>query len=231
MHANFPVRSDGWAEIYFGNVTFDLHPCARSNGLYQQVGETRFVQQMRDQAIQYIRHQPGDFAWKSLLRWVRFWFVPLSVLPLTALLAIACWVGAFLLLRNCGVVAIPFVAVPVFYPIIYSMTHVETRYRHPMEPVQYLLAGYCASVVLNIFKTRQRSPTDPRTRDTPDDYIPGAGSGTGNGCTSGDGAGSGAGPGGSGPAGGSGSGGMPGYPGIGFGARKTGMTSQMGMRH
>jgi hypothetical protein len=161
MHANFPVRSDGWAEIYFGNVTFDLHPCARSNGLYQQVGETRFVQQMRDQAIQYIRHQPGDFAWKSLLRWVRFWFVPLSVLPLTALLAIACWVGAFLLLRNCGVVAIPFVAVPVFYPIIYSMTHVETRYRHPMEPVQYLLAGYCASVVLNIFKNKTAVANGP----------------------------------------------------------------------
>ena len=227
MHANFPVRSNGWAEIYFGNVTFDLHPCARSNGLYQQIGETRFVQQMRDEAIQYIRHQPLDFAWKSLLRWFRFWFVPLSVLPLTAFLAISSWAGAFLLLRNSGAMAIPLVAVPVFYPIIYSITHVETRYRHPMEPFQYLLASYCASLVMNFYKKGQRSRRSLKrhgTQASTKDYIPGAGSGTGNGCTSGAGAGSGVGPGDSGPGDGSGSVGIPGYPGMGFGARKTGIT-------
>jgi hypothetical protein len=30
----------------------------------------------------------------------------------------------------------------IFYPMIFSMTHIEARYRHPIEPVIYLLAAY-----------------------------------------------------------------------------------------
>ncbi len=143
MHANFPVRSNGWAEIYFGNVTFDMHPCARSNGLYQQSGETRFVQQIRGEVIQYVERHPIEFLRRSAQRWLQFWLMPMAYLPVTILMAVCCWAGAILLVRNGRWAAIPFVAVMLFYPLIYSVTHIETRYRHPMEPVQYLLVAYC----------------------------------------------------------------------------------------
>jgi hypothetical protein len=141
LGATFPVRSNVWAEIYFGNVSFDLHP-AHDSGFYQQVGETRFVQQLRGEAIQYIATHRRQFVWMTLQRTLRFWLVPFPFLLLTASLALGCWLGAIFLVRDIGLRAIPFVAVPIFYPIIYSMTHIEARYRHPMEPIAYLLAAY-----------------------------------------------------------------------------------------
>ena len=141
------MRSNGWAEIYFGNVNFGMHPAGSRTGLYQQVGEVQFVEQLRRESIQYICNHPGQFAWTSLKRWVRFWFVLLSFLPLTLVAASGCWFGGTLLLRNFGRFAIPMVAVPIFYPIIFSMTHIEARYRHPIEPVVYLLAAYAGSEI------------------------------------------------------------------------------------
>ena len=142
LHAIFPVRSNGWAEIYFGNVTFDLHPCARPDGLYQHIGETPFVAQLKKDTIQYIAGHPAQFAGRSFLRAIRFWFVPPNFLPLTVVLTLACWIGWAMLLRKDPSLAVVLAAVLVFYPVIYSITHIETRYRHPIEPVIYLLAAY-----------------------------------------------------------------------------------------
>ena len=146
LHATFPVRSNVWAEIYFGNVSFDLHP-AHGSGVYQQVGEARFVQRLRGEAIQYIATHRAQFIWMTLQRTLRFWLVPFHFLPLTATLALGCWLGGVFLVRDIRLRAIPFVAVPIFYPIIYSMTHIEARYRHPMEPIAYLLAAYAICTI------------------------------------------------------------------------------------
>jgi hypothetical protein len=142
LHAIFPVRSNGWAEIYFGNVTFALHPSARPDGLYQHIGETPFVAQLKIDTVQYISSHPAQFAGKSFLRAIRFWFVPLNFLPVTVILAVACWIGCAMLFRNDPALAVILAMVLVFYPAIYSITHIETRYRHPIEPVIYLLAAY-----------------------------------------------------------------------------------------
>ena len=42
-------------KIYFGNVTFDLHPCARPDGLYQHVGENR-VRDAVEEGHDSVRH-------------------------------------------------------------------------------------------------------------------------------------------------------------------------------
>ena len=144
LHAVFPVRSNGWAEIYFGNVTFALHPCASPTGLYQKIGETQFVAQLKQETIQYITNHPGQFVWRSLGRAIRFWLVPFNFLPLTLILALCCWAGAVLLLRDVGTRALPLLSMLMFYPIVYYVTHIEARYRHPIEPVIYLLAAYAA---------------------------------------------------------------------------------------
>src|SRR5207253_10697684 len=94
----------------------------------------------------------------SLGRAVRFWFVPLNFLPLTLVLALGCWAGGILLLRDIGLLAVPIVAVPIFYPVIYSVTHIEARYRHPIEPVIYLLAAYAACRLFDRCKEWSRKP-------------------------------------------------------------------------
>jgi hypothetical protein len=172
LHAFFPVRSNGWAEIYFGNVDFRVHPAASTTGLYQQVGEVRFVEQLKGEIIQYIRRHPGQFVWMSLQRWIRFWFAPMNFLPLTLIAAFGCWVGVVLLLRNLCQFAVPFVAAPIFYPIMFSMTHTEARYRHPIEPVMYLLAAYAGCELYDRCRKRGGSakvepPGDDRLPERP----------------------------------------------------------------
>jgi len=159
MHANFPVRSNAWAEIYFGNVTFAMHPCARPDGLYQQIGETRFVLQLRDEVIRYIRAHPGPFVLGMLQRTLVFWLMPFSLLPITILLALGWLTGGVFLALNRGWDATPFLAIPIFSPIIYSMAHIEARYRHPIEPVIYLMGAYGA------FEIAQRCRLLARNRE------------------------------------------------------------------
>lgn len=156
LHSFFPIRSNGWAEIYFGNVSFGLHPHGHSAGLYQQLGEARFVEQLKHDAIQYIVGHPGQFAWASLQRVIRFWLVPVNFWPLTLIEASVCWIGVALLLRNFGRFAIPMIAVPLFYPLVFSITHVEARYRHPIEPIVYLLAAYAGCELYCRFGERIR---------------------------------------------------------------------------
>jgi hypothetical protein len=51
------------------------------------VGEVPFVEQLKQETIQYISNHPGQFAWMPLKRWIRFWFVPLKFFPLTLIAA------------------------------------------------------------------------------------------------------------------------------------------------
>lgn len=157
LHAFFPVRSNGWAEIYFGNVNFGLHPAASTTGLYQQLGEMRFVGQLKSETIQYIAGHPAQFGWMSLKRWIRFWFVPLKFLPLTLIAAFGCWAGVALLFQKFKLSAVCLAAAPIFYPIMFSMTHIEARYRHPIEPAIYLLAAYAGCEVYDRCYERMRN--------------------------------------------------------------------------
>ena len=142
LHGMFPVRSNAWAEIYFGNVTFAVHPCASPTGLYQQIGEARFVRQLKGETLEFIQTHPGQFLWASVQRMVRFWLVPINFALFTAAVALAGWIGLVLLCRRDVFLAVIFGSVAVLYPVIYSITHIETRYRHPIEPIVFLLAAY-----------------------------------------------------------------------------------------
>ena len=142
LHAIMPIRSNFWAEIYFGNVSFDLHPYGKNDSLYQRVGEIAFCRQLRQGAIAFITDHPGQFVQNCITHALRFWLMPLNwiflILPVTA----ACWIGCVLAVRNLKRRALPFVSVLAIYPLTYAVTHVETRYRHPVEPLVYILASY-----------------------------------------------------------------------------------------
>src|SRR6266480_2742734 len=52
FHTLMPIRSNGWAEIYFGNVSFDLHPSGPSMQ-YQTMGEVAFVEKSKSDVFRY----------------------------------------------------------------------------------------------------------------------------------------------------------------------------------
>jgi hypothetical protein len=80
--------------------------------------------------------------------------------------------GRIPLLRDNGLLAIPFWAVMILYPLPYSMTHIEARYRHPIEPILYLMAAYAICRAVAVFapstyskETQTRSSSPPSVRD------------------------------------------------------------------
>lgn len=167
LNAIFPVRSNGWAEIYFGNINFALHPYGSTTGLYQQLGEARFVELLKGETIQYIGSHSGQFVWVSLRRAVRFWFVPFEFLPITLIAALGCWTGMVLQLRKFEWLAVSIASVPIFYPIIFSITHIEARYRHPIEPTIYLLAAYAGCELYDtVARKVTRASRSTRTQQT-----------------------------------------------------------------
>ena len=87
-----PVRSNFWAEVYFGNVDFSVHPVGNSM-LYQHEGELRFVAELKQGALNLVRSNPGTFVRRSGERIVSFWVQPQYLLPYPLLLFLVSWGG------------------------------------------------------------------------------------------------------------------------------------------
>jgi len=143
FHRLIPVRSNFWPEMFFGNVTFSLHPTGDSM-VYQQEGEIRFGADLRARVIAHIRSNPGEFVRRTGRRVFTFWTEPVHFGPYAAMLSLAAWAG-ILLAWHAGLDWAPFACVLALYPLIYYVTYTFSRYRHPIEPVMYTLAGYAIS--------------------------------------------------------------------------------------
>ena len=143
LHRFIPVRSNFWPEAFFGNVTFSLHPTGDSM-VYQREGEIRFADDLRMRLIAYVRSNPGEFAHRTSQRVFAFWTQPVQFGPYAALLSLAAWSGVLLAWRA-GRDWFCLACVLALYPVIYYVTYTFARYRHPIEPVMYVLAGYAVT--------------------------------------------------------------------------------------
>jgi len=143
LHRFIPVRSNFWPEAFFGNVTFSLHPTGDSM-VYQREGEIEFAADLRMRLIAYVRSNPGELAHRTSQRVLAFWTQPVQFWLYSALLSLAAWSGVLLAWRA-GRDWFSLACVLALYPVIYYVTYTFSRYRHPIEPVMYVLAGYAVS--------------------------------------------------------------------------------------
>ena len=67
--------------------------------------------------------------------WLRLILLCNDVAPLCAFL------GIIVLLATKNTYALPLVAIPIIFPLLYYVTHTSLRYRHPIDPVVLLLAA------------------------------------------------------------------------------------------
>jgi hypothetical protein len=141
LHHFFPIRSNGWAEVYFGNLGFDLHPLGNSME-YQRLGEVAYVRELKQRVLAEIENHPQQFARKSAGRAIEFWTEPAQFAPLTWSLLVLCLAGLVLAARSTGVQSIPFFAMLGVYPLVYYAAYAFSRYRHPVEPLMYVLSAY-----------------------------------------------------------------------------------------
>jgi hypothetical protein len=135
-----PVKSNFWAEIYFGNLGFADHPTG-SSMLYQHMGELGFTDYCRTRVVQYVRTHPKEFARATLRRVWSFWTAPGGWWGLPILVNLAALAGAILIFRSCGWQYFPLLAALFFYPLVYYLCYTYTHYRYPVDSILYLLAA------------------------------------------------------------------------------------------
>lgn len=158
------IRGNFGIELRLGNGPtadgawmFWLHPTHNKLQLarYQELGEVRYSRERLNEAVVWIRANPGRFVQLSLKRAYFFWFgaprPARSILEsqakniLFSLSSILALLGLGLAFKNRVHGAWLFLWLILSVPMIYYFTFSHPRYRHPIEPQMLLLIVYVLS--------------------------------------------------------------------------------------
>jgi len=187
FHQFIPVRSGLGLELYIGNngystrwVNSALHPNHSDAELaeYERVGEVAYMEHKRQQALDYIQAHPAWFARMTLRRalyiWTGYWSLDRAYLkdepldPPNIFVATTLSVLALLGLRRAfrlnRAIAVRFAIVFAFYPLVYYMSHPETYYFRPVDPLIVVLVAVAVA-------GRSR-PGEPLPASTPVEAAP-----------------------------------------------------------
>ncbi len=121
---------------------------------FQRLGELGYMEHKKEQAVEFIRANPGWYAWTTLRRvvfwWTGYWSLdreylkqepldPPNVFFCTALTVLAV-LGFWKALRADFGGAVPYALVLFSFPLIYYITSPEVYYRRPIDPFFVILA-------------------------------------------------------------------------------------------
>ena len=185
FHRFIPLRSNFSFELWLGNNdAYDLHaPNTRTRitlyeeiRRYRQLGETQFMQEKRQKAIQFIRSHPQLELQLTSRRFLATWIgleYPLrdffrtdsllvrSLLIINLITAVGVVIGIAVLYGTRSAFALPLAAFAIVFPCLYYVTHASLRYRHPVDPILLLLFVIAA---VRVAKLLRRIPTSLRSR-------------------------------------------------------------------
>ena len=180
FHKIIPLRSGLGLELYIGNngydlswVNRDLHPnhSAAEQSEYEQAGEIAYMNHKQAQAMDYIKAHPAWYAKMTARRFVYLWTGYWSLSPaylkeepldppnifVCTTLTVLMLLGLARLARNSSAaarsLAIRYAIAFAFYPAIYCLTHPETYYTRPLDPLINILAMYA---VVSLFEGRKK---------------------------------------------------------------------------
>jgi 4-amino-4-deoxy-L-arabinose transferase-like glycosyltransferase len=169
FHKVIPFRSCLGLEIYCGNNADSwhwgppgYHPSDNENEWqeYQQLGEIAYISKKSHEGLAFINSHRALYVGQTIRRivylWTGYWsFNPrylqeepadpfnmifctgLTVLTLTGLRR--AW-------RTDVRIAVPYLLVFLFFPVVYYLTHPEDYYRRPIDPQYVVLAAYAVAV-------------------------------------------------------------------------------------
>ncbi len=165
FHKLIPLRSNFAFELYIGNnENYDDQHRSRPGAItqdreifrYLHMGETAFMEEEKRKAVAFIVEHPRIEVWLISQRFVDFWTgtaTPLAAFrqadSLWLRLILLCndvaplfaFLGIVVLFATKNAYALPVVAVPIIFPLLYYVTHTSLRYRHPIDPIVLLLAA------------------------------------------------------------------------------------------
>lgn len=121
---------------------------------FQQLGELGYMDHKKQQAIEFIRGNPGWYAWTTLRRavylWTGYWSLnraylkeepldPPNISFCTTLTVLALW-GLWRAWRANWSDTLPYALLLFSFPLIYYITSPEVYYRRPIDPFFVILA-------------------------------------------------------------------------------------------
>jgi hypothetical protein len=166
FHRVIPVRSSLPFELWIGNNDiFDPHAVHGIQRItryeethrYSELGENGYLQEKHEKALAFIRRNPALFLRLTLRRTVGTWagsehpyddFVRTDstlarvILALNLVLTLGTVAAIILLFARKNGFAFPVAVFPLFYPVIFYLTHTSLRYRHPIDPLLVLLTVF-----------------------------------------------------------------------------------------
>jgi 4-amino-4-deoxy-L-arabinose transferase-like glycosyltransferase len=165
FHKFVPFRSCLGLEVYFGNNQDSwhwgpsgYHPSDSEEEWqeYQQLGEIGYVSKKLNQGLAFINAHRFLYAKQTLRRviylWTGFWSLshrylqeepmdPPNIVFCT-LLTVLTLAGLRRAWRDGINLAMPYILVFLFFPIVYYLTHPEDYYRRPIDPLFVILTAY-----------------------------------------------------------------------------------------
>jgi len=164
FHKFIPVRSGFGLELYIGNngysqrwVNSSLHPNHSDAELaeYERVGEIAYMDHKLQQAKSYIRAHPGWFVWMTGRRivymWTGYWSFDRAYLKdepldppnifLDTTMTLLGFFGLGRVFHRDSSLAMRFAIVLFVFPLPYYISHPETYYFRPVDPLIVVLAA------------------------------------------------------------------------------------------
>ncbi len=164
FHRFIPVRSGFGLELYIGNngysqrwVNSALHPNHNDAELseYERVGEIAYMNHKLYQGEAYIRNHPAWFVWMTgrriLYMWTGYWSFDRAYLKdepldppnifLDTSMSILGLLGLRKVFHRNAALGVRFAIVLLFFPLTYYITHPETYYFRPVDPLIVILAA------------------------------------------------------------------------------------------
>jgi len=168
FHDFIPVRDGYGLELYLGNNGYTEHWANRSVhpnhndaelAEYSQTGEIAYMNHKRDQAMTWIEAHPATFLWLTARRvvymWTGFWSADSKYLneePLdppnwfmATSMTVLAWIGLRRAFRESNPQAVRFALPLFFFPLAYYVSHPETYYLRPLDPLVVLLAVFAVT--------------------------------------------------------------------------------------
>lgn len=172
------LRSNFGLELYLGTVEdrpgigfLWMHPSMNDEEMakYRQMGELAYMKEKQRLAFATIAQNPRQFAKRSLIRFMEWWFGPwqfavprwlagdfavskkMLLGTVTSLLTLT---GFLVAIRKREGKPILYGIALIFLPLVYYGVHTSPRYRHAIDPQIILLAVYAVSCVILKFRGR-----------------------------------------------------------------------------
>lgn len=111
----------------------------------REIGEIAYMREAQNEALEWIRSNPGDFLWLTLGRFSHVWAGPLhepgKAVGISALTLLALW-GAWRTIPRLTLPQRAAILIPLgTYPLVYYLMAYLPRYRVPIDWILFILAG------------------------------------------------------------------------------------------